>query len=862
MPSFSISGPGNVTAGNNAVFTVTMTGSISSNYTIWYSTLSGTASAADGDYSSSYVNLPLTFTPGGSTTQQIVIPTLTSSGSSTEAAETFSVGLQSTQTGNAFTSASATIQPNGGGGTSEVVAGFDWFHFPGLEAMSWLISNTNLREVGYYLGKKIDNTDVPAIISEGQTQNGTNVSNTNDFSWMGTRQSLLSQGWNIAPIYVGQQDPTYVTNNSLNLYDNPTQQMGTSDGQETVLLLQSQGFQANTNTLVYLDWETGGSITTNEAQYFVAWCADVSAAGYLPGIYCPFSAASPIQSALAQAGYTAKFWTADINGYLANPSSYQPNGDTFLVSDPSTGLASTGSGFPGAIGWQYCGPQGTTYNLFNLGSGIASALNDAGITSAKVDLDTFEVNANANPVDQISEAVPTSPINAEVGASAPIGGVSVADAGGANDTFTILVSTASGGLVSASAAGGAIVSNSGTQSLTISGTLTQVDLALGTLSYENANAVSDTITVMTNDPNASNSPVSLTFAVTTTASHIAPTVTAAPSVSVAEGQSIAATSLIASISNPSGDSITQDVFLDEGGGTGYFTVNGAKQADNKWIYPAAGSNVQYVGGSSPGTDTLVVGIYDATTNSYSYSSTFTATTYLSEFTGGGYAVVFSSSFGNAVSLYSTAGDWDSVTGSNGTLYLTSAQTSVIGGGDAIGFAGGTGNVAGLYNTAGAWDSVWGSNGTVYLTSAQASVIGGGDAIGFAGGTGNAVNLSNTAGAWDSVWGSNGTISVNSAQATVNGTGDTLHLSGTSTVAANGGSDAFVFGAAIGTEVINGFASTDSIQFSATDFASWSALQSHISQLGANTVITLDSTDKLTLMGVTATSLTQSQFHFV
>src|SRR5258708_39487565 len=112
MPSFSISGPGNVTAGNNAVFTVTMTGSISSSDTIWYSTLSGTASAADGDYSGTFVNQPLTFTPGGSTTQQIVIPTLTNSGSSTESAETFSVGLQSTQTGNAFTSATATIQPN------------------------------------------------------------------------------------------------------------------------------------------------------------------------------------------------------------------------------------------------------------------------------------------------------------------------------------------------------------------------------------------------------------------------------------------------------------------------------------------------------------------------------------------------------------------------------------------------------------------------------------------------------------------------------------------------------------------------------------------------------------------------------
>ena len=42
--------------------------------------------------------------------------------------------------------------------------------------------------------------------------------------------------------------------------------------------------------------------------------------------------------------------------------------------------------------------------------------------------------------------------------------------------------------------------------------------------------------------------------------HVAPTVTAVSSVSVAENQSIAASSLIASISNPSGDKITLDIF--------------------------------------------------------------------------------------------------------------------------------------------------------------------------------------------------------------------------------------------------------------------------------------------------------------
>jgi uncharacterized membrane protein YdcZ (DUF606 family) len=231
-------------------------------------------------------------------------------------------------------------------------------------------------------------------------------------------------------------------------------------------------------------------------------------------------------------------------------------------------------------------------------------------------------------------------------------------------------------------------------------------------------------------------------------------------------------------------------------------------------------------------------------------------------TGGGDAIDFGSGSGNAASLYSTGGNWDWVGGPSGTVYLTSAQTSVTGGGDAIVFGSGSGNAASLYSTGGNWDWVGGSNGTVYLTSAQATVTGGGDAIVFGSGSGNAASLYSTGGDWDWVGGSNGTIYLTSAQATVTGTGDTLDLSGTSFVTANGGSDAFVFGAAIGTEVINGFAPTDTIQFSKSDFASWSALSSHMTQSGANTVITLNSSNTVTLDGVTATTLTTSEFKFV
>ena len=73
-------------------------------------------------------------------------------------------------------------------------------------------------------------------------------------------------------------------------------------------------------------------------------------------------------------------------------------------------------------------------------------------------------------------------------------------------------------------------------------------------------------------------------------------------VSVQAGQSIAASSLITSISNPHHDSITEYLYLDNGGGSGYFTVNGVHQPDGEWIYTSGSETVDYVGGASPGSD--------------------------------------------------------------------------------------------------------------------------------------------------------------------------------------------------------------------------------------------------------------------
>jgi hypothetical protein len=86
--------------------------------------------------------------------------------------------------------------------------------------------------------------------------------------------------------------------------------------------------------------------------------------------------------------------------------------------------------------------------------------------------------------------------------------------------------------------------------------------------------------------------------------------------------------LITSLTSPNGDSITQYVFEDEGSGNGHFAVSGTVQADAQLIYvPAANlSSVQYIGGSSPGSEPLAVAAYDATAAGYSDFSSLTATT--------------------------------------------------------------------------------------------------------------------------------------------------------------------------------------------------------------------------------------------
>ncbi|WP_428333717.1 beta strand repeat-containing protein [Novosphingobium sp.] len=278
-----------------------------------------------------------------------------------------------------------------------------------------------------------------------------------------------------------------------------------------------------------------------------------------------------------------------------------------------------------------------------------------------------------------------------------------------------------------------------------------------------------------------------------------------------------------------------------------------------------GDTISFAGGTGN-----VVGLYDTGGSWDSVWAPGGDTIYLTSaqaaIAGGGDTISFAGGTGNVVGLYDTGGTWDNIWAPGGeTIYLTSAQAAIAGGGDAISFAGGTGNVVGLYNTGGTSDTVWApGGGTIDLTSATAIVTGGGDTIGFAGGTGNAATLQNTNGVWDTEWGSTGTLNLVDAQVGINGSSITVNFAGSDTVTLFGTTETLAFKQGIGgKDVINGFAASDTLQVSASDFDNWAHLMSSgdITQVGADTLITLDANDSIRLTNFTASKLTSAQVHF-
>ena len=79
----------------------------------------------------------------------------------------------------------------------------------------------------------------------------------------------------------------------------------------------------------------------------------------------------------------------------------------------------------------------------------------------------------------------------------------------------------------------------------------------------------------------------------------------------------------------------------------------------------------------------------------------------------------------------------------------------------------------------------------------------------------------------------------------------------------GGNDTFVFKPAFGLDTINDFhPGQDTIDLDHTLFADFAAVQSHLTTAGANTVITFDANDTITLVNVAPANLHATDFHFI
>ena len=125
------------------------------------------------------------------------------------------IGFNVTDQAGAFNpTVTATVSVQGSQTGGIAFAGFDSEFFPAHpDTMEWIKTNTNLAWCGYYL-------DAP--------------SQRLDTGWLGEKSYLEILGWQIAPIYVGQQDPSY---NGGTLSYSPSSQQGIVDGNEALAQL-------------------------------------------------------------------------------------------------------------------------------------------------------------------------------------------------------------------------------------------------------------------------------------------------------------------------------------------------------------------------------------------------------------------------------------------------------------------------------------------------------------------------------------------------------------------------------------------------------------------------------------------------
>jgi hypothetical protein len=116
-----------------------------------------------------------------------------------------------------------------------------------------------------------------------------------DTSWMANYNTIRGQGWGFAPLYVGRQAG----------WSNLTEAQGRSDAHNAADLATSAAVW--TNSHLFLDIETGGTLPSNLISYIVGWESEIAVATpFRGGVYCSYQSASQINTALG--GEIIPFW--------------------------------------------------------------------------------------------------------------------------------------------------------------------------------------------------------------------------------------------------------------------------------------------------------------------------------------------------------------------------------------------------------------------------------------------------------------------------------------------------------------------------------------------------------------------------
>lgn len=197
-----------------------------------------------------------------------------------------------------------------GSAPAPAYAGFDCYTPPDPAKRAWLKAHTNLTWMGFYLA--------PAP-SHPRTD------------WMLMRQTLVDEGWGLAPLYLGQE------------LDGPGSHMvsparGALDGDDAVALMTRAGFPRG--SFVYLDIEVPGPMAL---PYLTGWARMVRAGGYGVGVYCGHGFAGQARAAVVAAiGGVVRVWAYHIG--LIDGDGAMPR---FATDAPA------GCGDAEAFAWQY-----------------------------------------------------------------------------------------------------------------------------------------------------------------------------------------------------------------------------------------------------------------------------------------------------------------------------------------------------------------------------------------------------------------------------------------------------------------------------------------------------------------------------